>query len=44
LYGERQHRLKQKSTEKGGRPFVETLRVPSDKTEANWAFQKNKVM
>ncbi|XP_047158188.1 patatin-17-like [Vigna umbellata] len=44
LYGERQHRLKQKSVEKGGRPFLETLRVPSDKTKANWAFQKTKVM
>jgi len=44
LFGERQHRLKQKSMEKGGRPFHETLRVPSDKTEANWAFQKSKVM
>ncbi|BAT96837.1 hypothetical protein LR48_Vigan11g164500 [Vigna angularis] len=44
LYGERQHRLKQKSVEKGGRPFLETLRVPSDKTKANWAFQKSKVM
>jgi len=30
--------------EKEGRPFLETIRVPSDKTEANWAFQKNKVM
>jgi len=27
--------------EKGGRPF---LRVPSDKSEANWAFLKKKVM
>ncbi|XP_027906813.1 patatin-like protein 3 [Vigna unguiculata] len=41
LYGERQHRLKQKSMEKGRRPF---LRVPSDKSEANWAFLKKKVM
>ncbi|QCE04857.1 Acyl transferase/acyl hydrolase/lysophospholipase [Vigna unguiculata] len=41
LYGERQHRLKQKSMEKGGRPF---LRVPSDKSEVKWAFLKNKVM
>ncbi|XP_014516153.1 patatin-17-like [Vigna radiata var. radiata] len=44
LYGERQHRLKQKSIENGGRPFLQTLRVPSDKIQANWAFQKNKVL
>ncbi|KAL9303584.1 hypothetical protein ACSQ67_020847 [Phaseolus vulgaris] len=31
LYGERQHRLKRKSMEKGGRPFPQTLRVPSEK-------------
>lgn len=41
LYGERQHRLKRKSMENEGRPFLQTLRVPSDKTEANWAFLKN---
>ncbi|XP_027906808.1 patatin-2-Kuras 4-like [Vigna unguiculata] len=34
LYGERQYRLKRKSMEKEGRPFVETLRVLSDKTQA----------
>ncbi|WVZ16607.1 hypothetical protein V8G54_009589 [Vigna mungo] len=44
LYGERQNRLKQKSIENGARPFLQTLRVPSDKTKANWAFQKKKVM
>ncbi|KAL9303583.1 hypothetical protein ACSQ67_020846 [Phaseolus vulgaris] len=31
LYGERQHRLKRKSMKKGGRPFPQTLRVPSEK-------------
>ncbi|CAJ1948046.1 unnamed protein product [Sphenostylis stenocarpa] len=41
LYEERQDRLKRKSTERGGRPFLETLRVPSDKTLANWAFLNN---
>jgi len=36
LHGERQRRLRSESMEKGGRPFLETLRVRSDKNQENW--------